>query len=215
MAKLDGRQVIAAGLTDWRRLNEGLHARFATGDLRTGARFVQAVAEAADEAGHHPDVTLRFPHVDLKLVTHAAGNAVTERDVAMARRISGIARDQGLSAEPSALTTVEIALDTADRGRIGPFWSAVLTGWADGFTGDEVADPAGRSPILWFQPTEAHDEPRQRFHLDVWVPDDVVEDRVRAAVAAGGTEVMRTPTFVVLADADGNKACVCFSAERD
>ncbi len=64
---------------------------------------------------------------------------------------------------------------------------------------------------MWFQETETHDEPRQRFHLDIHVPREVAERRVRAALEAGGVLVTDgyAPSFWVLADAEGNKACVC------
>ncbi len=64
------------------------------------------------------------------------------------------------------------------------------------------------------------DEPRpqrNRIHLDVIVPHDVAEERVAAALAAGGRLVSadRAPAFWVLADAEGNEACVCTWQGRD
>jgi 4a-hydroxytetrahydrobiopterin dehydratase len=75
----------------------------------------------------------------------------------------------------------------------------------------EVIDPDGRITTLWFQKSEPHDEPRQRFHLDIVVPIEQAQTRIDAALAAGGTLVTdeHAPAFWVLADADGNKACVC------
>ena len=63
------------------------------------------------------------------------------------------------------------------------------------------------------------DEPRtdrNRFHLDISVPHDVAERRVAAAIAAGGTLVSdrRAKAFWVLADADGNEACICTWQDR-
>jgi 4a-hydroxytetrahydrobiopterin dehydratase len=71
-------------------------------------------------------------------------------------------------------------------------------------------------PLLWFQHTDAHETPRQRFHFDLWVPPDVADERIAAAVAAGGRVVddQNTPSFVVLADPDGNRACVCTCLDR-
>jgi 4a-hydroxytetrahydrobiopterin dehydratase len=71
-------------------------------------------------------------------------------------------------------------------------------------------------PLLWFQHTDAHQTPRQRFHIDLWVPHDVAEQRIAAAVAAGGRVVDDTnaPSFVVLADHEGNRVCVCTCLER-
>jgi len=210
MDKLTNQQILDAGLTDWRRLAQALFARFKTGDFVSGLAFVTAVAEAAESADHHPDVTLTYPRVDLRLLSHDVGT-VTTRDVELARRISEIARELGITAEPAGLAEVELALDTADVAGAGPFWAALLTGSTDAHHGDDVVDPTGQVPLLWFQDTDAHETPRQRFHLDVWVPHDVADERIAAAVAAGGRVVddSEAPSFVVLADPEGNRACVC------
>jgi len=114
------------------------------------------------------------------------------------------------------VTQIELGLDTADLAAVGPFWAALLTGSADSHQGDDVRDPTGRVPILWFQDTDAHETPRQRFHIDLWVPHDVAKDRIAAAVGAGGRVVddENAPSFVVLADPEGNKACVCTYLSR-
>jgi len=52
--------------------------------------FVVAVAEAAEAAGHHPDIDIRYDRVELALVTHDSGG-VTRRDVELARTIDAIA----------------------------------------------------------------------------------------------------------------------------
>ncbi|WGW10947.1 4a-hydroxytetrahydrobiopterin dehydratase [Saxibacter everestensis] len=215
MENLTNQQIIDARLDDWRKLAQALHARFLTDDFVTGLRFVTVVAEAAEAAGHHPDVTLTYPLVDLKLISHDVGS-ITQRDVDLARQISEIAREQGISAEPTAVTQFELALDTADLADVGPFWAAVLTGSVDALTADEVRDATGRVPSLWFQGTEAHEIPRQRFHVDLWVPHDVADERIAAAVAAGGRVVddEQAPSFVVLADPEGNKVCVCTILDR-
>ncbi|WP_346121713.1 VOC family protein [Micromonospora coerulea] len=51
---------------------------------------------------------------------------------------------------------------------------------------------------------------RTRMHIDVWVPYDQAEARVAAAVAAGGRLLTDeyAPAYWVLADAEGNEACV-------
>jgi 4a-hydroxytetrahydrobiopterin dehydratase len=64
------------------------------------------------------------------------------------------------------------------------------------------------------------DEPRtqrNRIHLDVDVPADVAEERVTAAIGAGGRLVSdaRAKAFWVLADAEGNEVCVCTWQDRD
>jgi len=215
MEKLTSKQILDAGLDDWRKLAQALHARFLTGDFVTGLEFVSAVTEAAERANHHPDVTLTYPFVDAMLISHDVSQ-VTQRDIDLARRISEIAREQGIGAEPSAVTQLELALDTANLAAVGPFWAALLTGSPDSLMGDDVVDPSGRVPVLWFQHTDAHETPRQRFHVDLWVPHDLAEQRIAAAVAAGGRVVddEEAPSFVVLADPEGNKACVCTCLNR-
>lgn len=215
MDKLTTQQILDAGLDDWRRLAQGLHARFRTGDFATGLALVTAVGEAAEAANHHPDVTLTYPWVDITLVSHDVGG-VTQRDVDLARRVSEIAGERGLEAQPSALTQLELALDTADVAAAGPFWAALLTGDATAVDGDDVVDPNGRVPLLWFQHTDAHETPRQRWHFDVWVPHDLADQRIAAAVAAGGTVVddSEAPSFTVLADPEGNRVCICTVLDR-
>jgi 4a-hydroxytetrahydrobiopterin dehydratase len=215
MEKITGQQILDANLDDWRKLALALHARFLTGNFVTGLRFVTAITEAAEAANHHPDVTLTYPFVDVKLISHDV-SAITQRDIDGARRISEIARELGIAAQPSAVTEIELALDTADLAAAGPFWAALLTGSPDSVTGDDVVDPSGRVPLLWFQHTDAHETPRQRFHFDLWVPHDLAEERIAAAVAAGGRVVddANAPSFVVLADSEGNRVCVCTSLDR-
>jgi 4a-hydroxytetrahydrobiopterin dehydratase len=209
---LTGDQVTAEGLADWRPVLGKVVSRFASGDFVTGLAFVTKVTEAAEAANHHPDVDLRYPHVDVTLMSHDVGGT-TGRDLALAREISEIAAGMGISADPGARTLLELAIDTWDPAAIGPFWAAVLGGdVADG----QVVDPSGAVPTLWFQDTDRHEVPRQRFHLDVWVPTDQARARIDAAVAAGGSVVSEAeaPSFVVLEDAQGNRACICTSASR-
>ena len=226
MDMLTGDQIAAANLTDWRKLGQGLHARYVIDDFSAGARFVGAVGEAGNALGHHPRVTLGEGCVDLKLVSDDAvyrdreGTEhlvewVTQKDVDLARRVTEIAAEHHLGADPASITTIELALDTAHASTIAPVWAALLTGGTEaqgrGTIGDDVRDATGRVPILWFQDTDEHETPRQRFHVDVWVPPEVAEQRIAAAVAAGGVVVddSQAPSYTVIADQDGNKACVC------
>lgn len=217
MTKADLTTILDADLEDWRPLVHSLHARFRTGDFAAGLEFVVDIGAAAEAANHHPDVKLTYTHVDIELISHDAG-AVTDRDLDLARTISTLAAERGLSSEPAELTTIEIALNTADAVRIGPFWSAILTGDPENFDGEQVSDPTSQVPLMWFQPSPALDEvPPMCFHLDVWVPAGQLPSRIETAVAAGGRVVddSESPSFVVLEDADGNKACLCTVMDRD
>lgn len=209
-------EVEAAGLTDWRQLFAALHTRFLTGDFATGLELVNRVGALAEAADHHPDVDLRYPLVNITLSSHDVFG-VTSRDVALARQISEAAADLGVKADPSTVSVVEVALDTWDHDEIKPFWRAVL-GMSDSPESEEaVYDASGSLPELWFQRTTSRDDARQRFHLDVRVPHEVAESRIAAALEAGGVLVSDefAPRFTVLADAEGNRACVTTGLGRD
>jgi len=211
--KLTAEEIAALGLADWRPLQSKLHARFRTGDFAAGLNLVDAIGAAAEEMNHHPDLDLRYTHLEVTLFSHDVG-AKTQRDVDLARRISELAADLGIPAEPAALTLVEPGLDTWDAAEVLPFWRAVY-GVPAGER-DEVIDPQSFLPTIWFQDTDRHETPRQRWHFDVWVPLDAAQDRIDAAVAAGGVVVdeSEAPSFVVLADPQGNRVCICTHSGR-
>lgn len=212
---LSGDEIRATGrIPDWEPMYGALQARFASGDFATGLAFVNAVGQAAEAANHHPDVDLRYTHVNIALTSHDVGGK-TRRDVDLARRISDIAADMGISANPNVVSRVELALDTWDIDEIRPFWAAVL-GMEAGGVPDEITDPAGNLPTIWFQEADRTPAPSQRWHLDIRVPPDVATERIEAGVAAGGAIVSdeHAPAFTVLADPQGNKVCVCTHVGR-
>ena len=225
MDMLRSAQIAEAGLTDWRKLAQGLHARYLTDGFAAGARFVASVAEAGDEAGHHPKAAIGEGHVDLELVTADAiyraddGTEhvvewVTQQDVDLARRITDLAAGLGLTADPASVSEIELGLDTTSSATVAPVWAALLTGDAAsqglGSPSDEVRDATGRVPNLWFDDEAAADVP-QRFHVEVYVAPEVREQRIAAAVAAGGTvaDDSQAPGLTVLADQDGNTGVIC------
>ncbi|WP_197719848.1 MULTISPECIES: VOC family protein [Pseudonocardia] len=198
-------------LPDWRRLLGALHARYEVGSFAARAAFVAEVAELCDPGDAPARVELDARRVGLMLRDDEAGG-VTAREVRLADGISALARAHQLAAVPAQV--LELALDTPSRDAVLPFWTAVLDGReADG----AVVDPAGALPPLWFQETGSSEPGRQWFHLDVTVPPEVADRRIAAAVAAGGRVVddSRAPAFVVLADPDGNRVCVCTELGRD
>jgi 4a-hydroxytetrahydrobiopterin dehydratase len=186
-----------------------LQAAFRTDDFAAALRLADAVGVIAEELDHHPDLEVRWGRLRVVTSSHDVGG-VTARDLRLARRVSAAAAEQGARPDPGSLQVLELALDTADADRVRPFWRAVL-GLADSRSPEgELVDPVGALPTLWFQDTDEHAVPRQRFHLDVRVPPEQAEERVAAALAAGGTleSDAHAPTFWVLADPDGNHACV-------
>ncbi|MGN7976343.1 VOC family protein [Microbacterium sp. 22195] len=224
MDMLKGEQIAAAGLTDWRKLAQGLHARYLVGDYPSAARFVTAIAEAGARIGHHPRTVIGEGHVDLRLVSDDAVYRdsegvehvvewVTQNDVDLARAISEIAAAQGIAPEPAAVSEVELGLDTSDSGRIAPVWAALLTGRPDsrgrGTPGDEIRDATGRVPHLWFG--DVDESSSQRFHVEVYVPPECVAERVAAVKEVGGVVIddSDAPGLTVFADQDGNRGVLC------
>jgi len=164
MDMLRGNQIAEANLADWRKLAQGLHARYVVDDFGSGVRFVAAIGEAGDVLGHHPRVAIGKGYVDLELVTDDAiyrddkGTEhviewVTQQDVDLARRITEIAADHKVEADPASVSEIELGLDTPRSATIGPVWAALLTGSAEsqgrGTPGDEIRDAgAGTEPVV-------------------------------------------------------------------
>jgi 4a-hydroxytetrahydrobiopterin dehydratase len=199
----------------WRVLLGRLHATFDTGSFARGLVLVERIAALAEEVNHHPDVDLRYALVHVTLVSHDAGG-LTERDVALAGRISEVADDLRVAGLPTAAApALEVAIDALDIPAVRPFWKAVLAYDDERPTAEDaqpaLVDPAGVGPAFWFQQMDEPRPQRNRLHIDVTVPHDVAEARVAAAIAAGGRLVSdtRAPSFWVLADPEGNEACVC------
>ena len=211
------------GLQDWRVLAGRLHATFRSGSMARGIELVRRIGEAAEELNHHPDVDLRYYRVHIALTTHAA-HGLTERDVSLAGRIGAAAAELGMPAEPGRPRAVEIAVDALDIPAVMPFWKAVL-GYrakvgpdaADEAGAVDLEDPDARGPGLWFQQMEVPRPGRGRIHVDIHLPHDEAEARVRAALQAGGHLVsdVYAPSWWVLSDAEGNEACVRTLQGRD
>ena len=125
----------------------------------------------------------------------------------------------GAAHEPRTVQGLEIGIDALDIPAIRPFWRAVL-GYVDepGQDGppNGLVDPVGQGPAIWFQQMDAPRPQRNRIHFDVSVPHDEAAGRIAAALAAGGRLTYdEAPAFWVLADPEGNEACVCTWQGRD
>lgn len=201
----------AEGLEDWRVLGEGACIHFPTGSFAESAAFVAALGELAGVEDHPPAVDVRDGGVTVRVVTVADDHfGMTGRDIEVARRISALARDRGLAADPSAVQYLLVIPGASDVAKVMPFWRAVLGYEARPDSPDEdLVDPRDRGPAFWF---ESMREPRPdgggAVHVAVWVPHDQAEARVRAALAAGGRLVRDefAPAWWTLADAAGNEA---------
>jgi 4a-hydroxytetrahydrobiopterin dehydratase len=79
-----------AKLPAWQVENGELVRTFKFEDFRASMRFVNQVADLAEEAGHHPDIDIRYNRVRLALVTHDAGG-LTAKDFDLAAQAASLA----------------------------------------------------------------------------------------------------------------------------
>jgi 4a-hydroxytetrahydrobiopterin dehydratase len=89
---LDPDEVAAAlaELPDWTGGPDEISRTVKAPSFLAGIRLVDAVAVAAEEADHHPDIDIRWRDITFRLSTHSAGG-VTKRDLALARQIDELA----------------------------------------------------------------------------------------------------------------------------
>ncbi|WP_327031306.1 VOC family protein [Micromonospora ureilytica] len=197
----------ADGVEDWRCLYHLVSAYFPTGTLAKGIALVGEIGRLADETQQqYLSVDLRGTGVTVSL---------TRRDITLARRISAAAKQLDIPADPTAVQLINITLDALASTDVLPFWRALLDYRQIG--DDYLFDPSRRGPGFGLQPMDEARPQRNRMHLDIAVPHDQAEARVAAALAAGGRLVSdaHAPRWWVLADAEGNEACVATWLGRD
>jgi 4a-hydroxytetrahydrobiopterin dehydratase len=208
----------AEGLADWRVVGEGACTFFRTGSFAQGAQLVQAIGQLDGLADHQPDLDVRWTGVMVRLITITPDYyGLSQRDLELAREISRVAREVGVSVDPSVVQTVQVTIDALDIPRVMPFWRAVL-GYADrGDSPEDLVDPLTRGASFWFQQMAAPRPQRNRLHIDIWVAYDQAEPRIAAALAAGGRLISdnNAPAWWVLADPEGNEACIATTLTRD
>ncbi len=161
---------------------------YPTGDPRLAAELATGVAEVADAAGLPLMIDLRAEGV---MIDTGKDQWEDQRFGETARRVQAIARDLGLTADPSRLRFFQVCIDAVDIPAVRAFWRAAL-----GYENDprefvtDICDPRRLNNPMIFQqldPTDtARREQRNRIHLDLYLPDDQVAARIEAALAAGG-----------------------------
>ena len=207
----------------------GLGWRYVLGEFRTEV-LTGSLPLAADVAGRAaalPDVEghlrmdIRADRLLLSLQTAEAG-WVTTRDAELARQLSALAR--GVPADHAARSegpgrsrcsrSASTRWTSPQSGRSGRRCSATPTRPR---AGNGLVDPLGQGPTVWFQQMDAPRPQRNRIHFDVSVPHDEAPRRIEATLAAGGKvrSDAEAPAFWVLADPEGNEACITTWQGRD
>jgi 4a-hydroxytetrahydrobiopterin dehydratase len=208
----------AEGTEDWRVLEDGANAYFRTSSYAESARLVGAISDLPGLDADRPRIDVRAGGVTVRLLTRRDDwYGPSERDVALARQISGVARELGAAADPTKVQSFLVIPGALDTPAVMPFWRALL-GYEPrpDSPEEDLIDPQDRGPSFWF---EGMNEPRAdglgAIHVAVWVPPEHAEARVAAALAAGGRLVRdHAPAWWTLADAAGNEADIATTMGR-
>ena len=201
----------------WRLILGTVQTHVLTGSLAAGAGFAARVA-ALPGADGHVLLDVRDDRVVVTVRT-VAEDWVLPGDIDLAREITTVAESLGLPIDPARAPhvpqTIELGIDALDIPAVRPFWRAVL-GYVD--SGENaLIDPLSVGSAVWFQQMDTPRPQRNRIHFDVVVPAEEAQARIDATIDAGGRLVYvdEAPAFWVLADPEGNEACVCTWQGRD
>jgi 4a-hydroxytetrahydrobiopterin dehydratase len=90
--RLTDRQIQDAmgSLPGWSRDGDEIKKQYSFSDFRAAMRFVNAVADQAEAANHHPDITINYNRVSLALTTHDVGG-LSDLDLDLARQADAAA----------------------------------------------------------------------------------------------------------------------------
>ncbi len=83
------RARLAAELPHWTLEDGLLRRRYRTGGWKATLMVVNVIGHLAEAGWHHPDLTVTYAVVGVKLTTHSAGG-ITEKDFALARKIEEV-----------------------------------------------------------------------------------------------------------------------------
>lgn len=209
----DRQATLAVDGRHWHSLSGMLRGDWRAPDRAGALALAARIGEAADATGCDVAVHRRGRLVTVTTWSPEDGG-LTQADVDLANTVTALAGRAGaepVSPVPTGL--VAIAIDALDIPAVRPFWKAVL-----GYVGeDDLYDPTGLGPLVWFQQMDAARPQRNRIHLDVQVAHEDALARLEAALAAGGHLVTDAyaPRWWVVADAEGNEACICTWRGRD
>jgi len=78
------------GLASWYLEDGWLRRKFTTGGWPITLMLVNAIGFVAEAADHHPDLTVTYAKLWVKLKTHSAGG-ITDKDFALAKEIEKLA----------------------------------------------------------------------------------------------------------------------------
>ncbi|MFN3679802.1 4a-hydroxytetrahydrobiopterin dehydratase [Thermosynechococcus sp.] len=77
-------------LPGWKLVGNRLEQTFTFKDFLGSIAFVNRLVDPAEQAGHHPDLSISWNRVTVCLTTHDAGG-ITQKDIDLAKVISDLA----------------------------------------------------------------------------------------------------------------------------
>ena len=193
-----------AQAADW-RLPFGGMVFYRSGDPVVVAELADRVATVADETGLPLMIDIRAEGV---MIDTGKDQWEDARFGDTARRVQAVARDLGLTPDPTRLRFLQVCIDAVDVVAVREFWRTVL-GYRnddrDGVT--DIYDPRRLNRPMIFQRLDPVDvgrrEQRNRIRLELQLPDDQVAARIEAALAAGGRITGEGGATIV--DPEGNE----------
>ena len=99
MAQLSDSEIRQAlqELPGWVNQDGKLTKSFSHASFPEAIAFVDAVAQVAEVANHHPDIDIRYSTITLSLMTHDQGG-ITHKDVGLATQVEAIRKKVGVPA---------------------------------------------------------------------------------------------------------------------
>jgi 4a-hydroxytetrahydrobiopterin dehydratase len=197
----------AEGLDDWVVLHGGASAVFRVASYAEAASLAAAVAEVPGLRDSSVLMTIGDGRLTVRLARGVF--RLESRHVDVARAISAVVRRHGATRDRAAAQEVQLAVAAKPAELDVGFWRAAL-GY-DPFDDDNAVDPLGHGSTVWLQDLDEAKPLRHAMHVDVSLAREHVEQRVQAALAAGGRVVdeTRAPGSWILSDPAGNRVCIC------
>jgi 4a-hydroxytetrahydrobiopterin dehydratase len=207
MSEQGWREFLAAeGVGDWVVLHGGAAAVFVIPSLAAAVRLAEAVAGVPGFEESGALLTISDTRLSVRLARGV--ERIESHHVGLARGISEVAQQHGAVADRRAVQEVQIAVAARPGELDVGFWRAVL-GYAT-LADDNGVDPLGHGSTFWMQDLDPDKPLRHAMHVDVSVAREYAEERLAAALAAGGRIVdeSEAPATWILSDRAGNRVCI-------
>ena len=198
--------LLAEGVDDWVVLHGGAVAVFPVGSFAEAGDLADAFAEVPGVGEAGTLMTIAADRLTVRLTRDLW--MLEPQHVELARAVSTVARERGVSADRGAVREVQLAIASKPEDTDLGFWRAVL-GY-DPMSPDNGVDPLGHGSTVWMQDLDPAKPLRHAMHIDVSVAREHAEERLAAALAAGGRIIdeSEAPGAWILADPAGNKVCI-------